>query len=726
MSFVDRFLPKDKKPEYFLTLKLGVQTLYALVWEVKNDKILIIGRGEEVFSTEEQEIDAADKAIATAERTLPQGQIVEKVLFGLPLDFIDDDKIKPPILIKLKKLTQRLSLVPLGFIELPEALAQFLSTKENAPTSAILVGITAKTLTVSLLRVGKIYESITLPRGENFSMDVEKAIKDLTLTEVLPSRILLYDEHHNLDTYKEELIKHPWQNKNIFLHFPKIETISNDDVIHALIESGASQIIKTVHNRDFTPSPQETEKMVSESAPVIPQKEHKVEAEDTLETLGFLKNQDVAETKRTKDSYPSSEDKVNEEPEDSTTADRPQSRFSLPFIKFRFPQMLFPTWGRMKLLPIIIIILFVILVGGATFWAYWQLPQASVRLIVSSQTMQKNMDITLSPNTQSVGGSNLILPAMNVETEVSGEKSASTSGKKNIGNAAKGTVTIYNKTTDSKSFASGTILIANNLKFTLNSDVTIASASDTGEGLTFGKTDAKITASNIGPESNLPAGTSFGFADHSASSYTAKNKDPLTGGSSRQITAVSKDDQNTLLDDLSNNLTTQAKSSLMDKVSSDEKLMDQSLQITYTNKKFDKEVGAEGSTLTLSLTAKITGLTYKTADFNTLIRDTIVTNIPSGFEFSPDQTTFTVHDVTPQKDGSIRIGTTVSAYLLPKIPLEDIRKVLVGKSLQGAQDYLRHQKNIMGVELTIESPLPFGKDILPHMANNIALSIATK
>ena len=82
-------------------------------------------------------------------------------------------------------------------------------------------------------------------------------------------------------------------------------------------------------------------------------------------------------------------------------------------------------------------------------------------------------------------------------------------------------MTIFNKTGSSKTFAAGTVLLGgDNLAFNLDEETTVASRSATedGEGvitITPGKADAKITASNIGSDSNLAAETRLSFKQFS-------------------------------------------------------------------------------------------------------------------------------------------------------------------------------------------------------------------
>ena len=71
-------------------------------------------------------------------------------------------------------------------------------------------------------------------------------------------------------------------------------------------------------------------------------------------------------------------------------------------------------------------------------------------------------------------------------------------GKKKIGDPSKGTVTLYNKTTTARSLKKGTILTAKSLQFTLDTDTSVASASESIGSITFGKISTAVTAVDIG------------------------------------------------------------------------------------------------------------------------------------------------------------------------------------------------------------------------------------
>lgn len=714
MSIVDRFLPKEKEPEYFLLLKIGLSTISAVIWEVKDEKVIIIDSSTASLE-KDYLIEDADRAITEVEKHLPEGKLVEKVIFGLTFYYVQNDAIKPELLSKLKDLTKTLGLTPLGFIEIPQALSSYLRKKEDAPVSALLVEIDEKSVSVSFLRVGKIFDVKRSERSTHVVADIEKAIKGFTNADILPARILLYDGGGSLDSIKEELLKYPWHTKSSFLHIPKIEILKDEEIIKALISAASTEITKHFIQEETSPTIHHKEVITlpSEEKPVT----------DNAESMGFVMDVDVAEDTTTEEQFPPRESHQIEEhvAEDINSLPQGEKRtFSFPIIP-KLPN--FGLFGRVKWILIVVVILIATVISGV--YAYWQLPKASVKLIVGAQTMSKDIDITIDPRVATVDTEKLVVPGRTIDIPVSSEKTIKTTGEKNIGSPAKGKVTVFNKTTSEKSFAKGTIL-AQNLRYTLDGDIKIASASDTGEGLTFGKIETNITASAIGPAGNLPDGTQFSLADFPTTEYSARAEGNLSGGTSRQIDAVAKIDQDTVFSDLSKELNEKSQSNLQEQLKTGEQILDNSLTLDISKKEFDKDVGDEGSDLTLRLTGKLTGIGYSKEDLNSLSQAFLSGNIPSGYSFSKDRTRLQAKRIDIQDDGSAKVSAYLRASLLPEISVEDISRELAGKSVKEASDYLKGRDHIMGVEIGIDTPFPFGKESLPRNISNITLSIASQ
>ena len=129
-----------------------------------------------------------------------------------------------------------------------------------------------------------------------------------------------------------------------------------------------------------------------------------------------------------------------------------------------------------------------LLVGGFLF--YWYVPRAEVTVYVAPKILEKELSFTVDTAAGSVDTDRAVLPGKTQEIESQGSLTAATTGKKLIGDAATGDVTILNKTDAGKSFEKGTVLVGpDNLRFELSEAVTVASKSSElvgdGEKITY-------------------------------------------------------------------------------------------------------------------------------------------------------------------------------------------------------------------------------------------------
>lgn len=708
MSILQKILPKKETVSYFLTLGVEEHHIFAAAVKISGNKITIIGTGESEFRDKENEIEAADIAVSTAEKTADKNLLIDKVVFGIPIAFLKDDKIKPDFIERLKKISRSLDLKPAGFVEYPQALACYLRMKEETPPTVILLAIGQAYLTFSLLRVGKIEFSTTVERDANFLADFEKILGSFS-SEVLPSKIILYDENRNsqLEQLREELLTFPWQKHPAFLHTPKIEIVPKNFIISALVEAAAGSLMKEW---------QIEENAQPEEKKAVSDKEAVEEKEDTF---GFTRDEESVG-----EEAPLPEDT---QPATRTVPEKNGDNFVLQAKKrlssFSMPSISLPAFSLNKnIFSVIGLLFFAFIIFAGVYLLYWSYPTATVKLIVYPITRSSQADfIFTTDSTRLSSGKNVIL-ANQISEEASSQKTATVSGKSKVGEAAGGEITIYNKTVTAKTFPKGTVLETSGLQYQLEDEVRIASSSDTGEGLVFGKTTGKIKASAIGPEGNLAANNNFTFKDSAPGSFYAKNTDKISGGTSREISSVSKDDQDKLLADLTAQLETDAKQKIIQKLSPGIKLLDNSFQKNIISKKFSREIGSEAREFSLSLTVKIAGLTFKEDDLSALTKELLTLN-QTGFIRDQERNQLTVREMQVEKNGDIKAKVTLSAYFLPEIDEKNIISNLAGKSYSRAADYLAAQNNLGGIEIIAENSLPFLENKLPGKMENINLQI---
>lgn len=707
MNLLQKLLSKKGQVEYFLILIIRQETIHAKIIQIKQDRVATIGSGQSKFIEGKNEAEAIDIAISSAEGGLAEDIFIENVIFALPQTYIDPESedIKPDYKTRLKKISQDLGLVTHGFVEYPQTLVSYFQQKDEAPISAILIGVYKSQLAISLVRVGKIKQNILQPRTSDLTLDIGKAFAQFSV-EILPSRIIFYDGDETTEELKEQFLKYPWHKHRSFLHTPKIETIAAEKVNEAVVSTVGSSFFDKLSMR----------KALGKLEPKAPDEEVKREERKKKSDFGFVKEKDVAD-------YDEQIEVVSPDihPKEKEIEKRPWLTAKISTLvksqKFKLPKMSVFSGFSVSWIGLAVAL--------AAFLAltYWFYPKATIFLIVYPQTSTKKIGVIFTTSLDARVDENTI-KAQSIKVEVEGEKTTSTTGTTKVGKPASGKVVIYNKTTTSKTFPEGTILQGGQLSFTLDDQVTIASASDTGESLDFGKTEVNVTASTIGPEGNLEAGTNFVVKDFSQSQYSGKNTDKFSGGSSREISTVSNQDQENLLTQLTDELKTSGKQKLNGVLSQGQTLIEPSIVTFEIKKEFSHQPGDETREVTLNLTLSVGALSFKTDDLDKIAEE-VTLDIPEGFIIESKRTNIEDFKIEENQD-KVKATVNVTFLLRPEVDLVSIKSKLVGKSYLDVSSLLSQVDHIGGVEIILQQSLPLFNNRLPWNGNNIELQLKSK
>ncbi len=726
----DRFThQKKEEKEVFLSLIADVDVVVAACWHVDEKRLPAlsgIATKEVVGDSWDERIKAADEAISSLEKPA-DAAAVHHVILGLPAIYLTPTgDISKDIRSPLKKLTQTLELVPMGFVSIYQAVVHNLKREEGVPPTVILLGLSGNTLTTSVYKIGALVGQKSVEKKEDVVAQFEETLQSFKELEVLPSRILLYGAHTSqLEDVKRELLHHPWQTRANFMHFPKIDVLPIATLIKAVSLVGTNELAVSLG-----PEPEE-EVVVQEAETHKDEEEVKEESNVVLvdpEQLGFKRSVDVLNERLSAEKVEQADTAPPEEaplPEKKAMAFSLPKKlpFSIPHIPFRFSlRPLFSVSSSVRRWPGVVAI--VVLIFASLWGFYWFVPRASVTIYEMPKKLSQAVAITIDPTATVADSSTKTLPGKKQEKTISGEKTITVTGKKQIGDPAKGTVTIYNKVTSARTFTKGTVLLSGNLQFTLDSDISVASASESIGSITFGKTNANITASAIGTQSNLPAGSDFTFKSVASGVVAARNDQPLTGGTSRDVTVVSRADQNNLVTAITKELVDKAKQELATAVGGDEQLIDATIKTSVVDKSFVEELDQEAKELHGKVTITVSGTSYSTQDITSLLTGVIAGDVPSGYAFDPKYTKITLGDAQVKKDGKIAGAAQFEGIATPKLDTVTIGRTLGGKTIASAQEYLKTIQGVGGVAFRIQ--LSPWKDRLPANTNNISVTVAVQ
>src|SRR3989344_2694411 len=746
-----KFLPgsDEGEYEYFWALIIEPGWVQAGIWRIAKEKAQVMFSGiPTAWEVENDLINAIDTSLSAAIQAYPE-DLTEpsKTVFGVVSSWVTNGEIKEEHLGKIKKICEELSLKPVGFVVLPEAIAHYIKSEEGSPLNAIVIGVYKETIEVSVFKLGNQLGNTSVARSVSLIDDVAEGLTRFAPSEGAPSRIILYDgKEGELDEAKQMLHNVNWETiENIrFLHTPKVEVIDPSRKIHTVSLAGASEIgnVTAVESQEASKDEEEKTPPISEVEPVSAeelgfviggdaggasfvkeelQEDHQktemnteigkpVQLEQKLS--GFRKNEEITPVKKTK--------KVDIHAFTKSFRGIFAGMGGLTKIMPKFSVKL-PKFVKIGNTPFFVGLAFLILLAITSFLGWWFYPKATVTIYVSPKRLDEKFDLKVDPS-KSTSLDERILGGELQKDEVSGEKTKKTTGNKTVGEKASGEVTLFRVGTE-LNLASGIVISGpGDLKFTLDDSVSIASGSASSPSTT----KAKITASDIGSAYNLASGTSFRVSNYGTSDIEAKNESSFSGGTSREISSASNKDQIDLSEGLLEELGGKAKDKIFNNISDEMYLIEESLIATSSAKNFSNKIGDEATDLNLEMKVVASAVVVKKGELFELIRKVMESKVPDGFVLRDSQIT-PKFKIKKKSEDLYELEATVEVNLLPEIDTTEVAKKIRGKYPHLVEDFLpREVPGFVKAEIELNPSLPGRLGTLPRVANNIEVEVAAE
>lgn len=747
LSKLKSLVPRKKITENFFSLNIDLDTVTAAVWTINQNRLVILNTARATYQNGDDFksdksilsfIDAANYSLDAALANITPEPT--KLLFGVPDVWLEDDDIKAEYLKILRRTVKELGVEPMAYVSITHAISHLLQKQQGVPLSAVLVEASDPVI-VSVIKAGQNLGSKVQTYGGDIGKDVEDALSGFTGIEVLPARILVYGGQDPTRA-REELSSYRWGGQLPFLHLPRAEALEDLVDIRAVAFAGGSELVPELHpeisllprgadTKLSRPLPDETEEMPEGSANEagfvegdIKKRPPRVAEPESQGYPGSEEEADIIEQEEWVDGRrPGSEAGQ----EGVSLASRVQALITAPLMAMadgtpqvnRLPRLLA---RKMVIIPVTVLV-------GLTA-AYIFIPSAKVAVFVDMQPLTNSAQIIADPSITAVDQENNKIPGKLIETDVSGSGSIATTGKKKVGDPARGKVVIYNATTNPVNLNRGTVLTAGSgLKFTLDEDVKVASKSANASDPPSRSDVVGATASDIGPEGNIAAGTDLTVAGFSQAQVEAKVDTAFSGGVSKDVAVVTADDQNRLLAQVTSELKQKAQPQLQSQPSGDLKILPEALLETITRKSFTKNIGDQADSLTVSVTAHYKTTAFSDADLKSLAGKLIQTQVPDPSKYSIDNSQAQVDaEVTKvDKNGLVYFNARFKSKLMPKLDIGRLKDEISGKTPSQARQILKAaEPSIIDVLIKVSPPLPGPLDRLPLRKENISIDVTAK
>jgi len=381
-----------------------------------------------------------------------------------------------------------------------------------------------------------------------------------------------------------------------------------------------------------------------------------------------------------------------------------------------------PNFNRFRLRLVLAVLLLAALVAGLVLAAV-VLPKASVAISTNASTVNANFNVTLDTAAQALDASKHIVPAKAEQQQKTTSQQVATTGQKNTGDIAAGTVTM---TTCIGGFGfpnnvpAGTGVSTNGLTFITQSS---ASFSPTGPDpvhscYKYVSGSVAITAQNAGAKYNVDNAT---FTVAGRSDVNANGS--ASGGTDNIIQVVAQADIDSATQKLAAQDTNAIKASLEQTLQGDgmyplpATFSASSPAVTTSN-----NVGDQAANVTVTQAVTYTMYGAKQADLVTLIKNAINAQIDASSQsILDDGLSKAKIGVLNTSQGSEQVSLQAAALVGPDINTNEIKKEIAGKKAGDVQSLIGNIPGVTKVEVQLS---PFWVSTVPSNASKVQVTVS--
>ncbi len=347
--------------------------------------------------------------------------------------------------------------------------------------------------------------------------------------------------------------------------------------------------------------------------------------------------------------------------------------------------------------------LFALLFLGLVTWAlYVYGPRAEATVYVRGESYEATLTLDGKTSVSAPNQETGELPLKLLSAEESLTETAQATGKKNVGEKAKGTITITNSWDQNpQPLVAGTRFVANDSGkvFKTVADVTVPGATPTLiEGnITIKPSTATVAveADEAGDSYNIPASrfTIPGLSKEKQEKIYGQSQSAMTGGVTKELTVVSEDDIKKAKTSLADKLKEKALAAAKSAADSSVSILNNAEDSEITTTKVSAKAGDEVAKFQVEMSVKAYLLGYDKETLKSLANDMAAKKIADDRSLLVDEN----NDYTPKlisssvKDGKASLEVLVNGTSYAKIDKEKIRKDLRGKGPSQAQSALAGQ-----------------------------------
>jgi hypothetical protein len=354
-----------------------------------------------------------------------------------------------------------------------------------------------------------------------------------------------------------------------------------------------------------------------------------------------------------------------------------------------------------------------LLASGALFalLGYWY-PRATVTLTVATQPFTATPSLVIDSSKQFLPeGTTDRLVGERLTASASATKEVPTTGSKDVGAKARGTVTLENRLGQAVKLSTGTKLVpAIGVSFATTAEVTVpaATAAIDATGAVVvnpGRIDGVVEATLSGEAGNVAKGTTLtvqGLGSSVQDKVSANAKTDLAGGTTKLQTVVSDADLATASSGAEDAASQDARAKLTN-LAAGQTLLDEAIRITVGDEQLSAKADDEAQAVSATRSVTAEAITFDEAAVKLALTSLVEQAVPNGQMLvvaSGDEVKTTVTNLD-WSAGTLRLEAVIKTHTAARIDQAALVRSLVGQSVAAAGRTLSERTDIDHATVTL-------------------------
>lgn len=408
--------------------------------------------------------------------------------------------------------------------------------------------------------------------------------------------------------------------------------------------------------------------------------------------------------------------------EDVPPEDLPGPKSFDPPPKGKNKKLAVPNFERFRLLLVVGGLGLLLLIGGFIF-ATIALPKAVITIKTDATKVDTNTSLNLSTTAKDLNPEDGTIPAKLATQQKVYTQQVTTTGQKNNGNKASGTVALTNcsKSVGEILVPAGTGLSSGGNTYITQEPVTLPESTFNGANKcnTSSKPSVDVLAQSGGTSYNLPAGATFAVAGFASVSGSGSS---ISGGTDAIVQSVNQNDVNNAKAKIVPN-EAEIKKALIDSLKKDNLYPIEATYVAGTAVfNNSANVGEVANSLTVTETITYTMFGVKKSDLTTLVENSVKSQIDTEKQSILDNglgsAGFNV-DTISATEAKLTVSAVATAG--PDLNIDSIKADSAGQKPGAIKDKLTRNPDVVSVDVKLS---PFWVSSVPKKTDRITVEIA--